>query len=385
MIFLTTTSAEIDEELLNRCIVLSVDEDREQTRAIHRLQREAETLEGMLAREERQQILRLHRNAQRLLKPLRVVNPYAPRLTFLDGRTRTRRDHAKYLTLIRTIALVHQHQRPRKTHEHGGWTIEYIEVTPADIALANELAHEVLGRSLDELAPQTRRLLELLDINVTRECAARAVARCDLRFFQRDVREWTGWTDFQVKVHLRKLVEMEYVLIHRGGRGQSFVYELLYDGGGKSGKPFLPGLIDLSERTTTEEWVHENENREHRNDEWEGPGSGQGAAGEVLGSEAEIERNSSPAGELPRTRRYKLKNAHQGNGRDAGASYAASVAGKGERCAIAGDSGASCSSPRSRSRRERSGSTHGGICGRWRCGTTRPRRSAVARKTCATS
>ena len=48
MIFLTTTAIEIDEELLNRCLVLTVDEDREQTRAIHRMQREAQTLEGML-------------------------------------------------------------------------------------------------------------------------------------------------------------------------------------------------------------------------------------------------------------------------------------------------------------------------------------------------
>ena len=37
--------------------------------------------------------------------------------------------------------------------------IEYIEVELTDIALANELAHEVLGRSLDELPPQTRRVL----------------------------------------------------------------------------------------------------------------------------------------------------------------------------------------------------------------------------------
>ena len=39
MIFLTTTAVEIDEELLNRCIVLTVDEEREQTRAIHERQR----------------------------------------------------------------------------------------------------------------------------------------------------------------------------------------------------------------------------------------------------------------------------------------------------------------------------------------------------------
>jgi DNA primase len=328
MIFLTTTSAEIDEELLNRCIVLSVDEDREQTRAIHRLQREAETLEGMLAREEREQILRLHRNAQRLLRPMRVVNPYAPSLTFLDGRTRTRRDHAKYLTLIRTIALVHQHQRPCKTHEHHGRTIEYIEVTPADIALANELAHEVLGRSLDELAPQTRRLLELIEREVTRECAARAVARCDYRFSNRDVRAWSGWSDFQVRTHVHKLIAMEYVLVHRGGRGQSFVYELLYDGAGRDGRPFMMGLIDPVGLKLKDNNEHRSTDNEHRKEENEGPTSPQRASNEHGSSEAEIAPNPNPAGELPRTRRYKLQNAHQGNGRDVGASQPIGVVGK---------------------------------------------------------
>ena len=53
-----------------------------------------------------------------LLRPLAVVNPYADRLTFLDDRTRTRRDHEKYLALIDTIALLHQHQRPVKTLPH---------------------------------------------------------------------------------------------------------------------------------------------------------------------------------------------------------------------------------------------------------------------------
>lgn len=329
MIFLTTTSAEIDEELLNRCIVLSVDEDREQTRAIHRLQREAETLEGMLAREERQQILRLHRNAQRLLKPVRVVNPYAPRLTFLDGRTRTRRDHAKYLTLIRTIALVHQHQRPRKAYVHAGRTIDYIEVTPADIALANELAHEVLGRSLDELAPQTRRLLELIEREVTRECASRAVARCDYRFSNRDVRAWSGWSDFQVRTHVHKLIAMEYVLVHRGGRGQSFVYELLYDGAGRDGRPFMMGLIDPVGLKLQDNNEHRSANNEHQNGENEASTSPQRASNEHGSSELEIAHNSSGADQLPRTRRYNFENAHQGNGRDAAASYPIGVAGKG--------------------------------------------------------
>ncbi|MBN2193769.1 MAG: toprim domain-containing protein [Polyangiaceae bacterium] len=118
MIFLTTTAIEVDEELLNRCLVLSVDEGREQTRAIHERQRLGQTLEGMLARHERKRVLTVHRNAQRLLRPLAVVNPHACELTFLDHATRTRRDHMKYLTLIRTIALLHQYQREVKTVQH---------------------------------------------------------------------------------------------------------------------------------------------------------------------------------------------------------------------------------------------------------------------------
>jgi DNA primase catalytic core len=245
MIFLTTTAIDLDEEMLNRCLVLSVNEDRAQTQAIHRVQREAQTLEGLLQRRDRSTILAVHRNAQRLLKPVFVANPYARELTFLDSQTRTRRDHMKYLTLIRSIALLHQHQRARKTVEHHGRTVEYIEVAVNDIAVANRLAHEVLGRSLDELPPQTRRLLLAIDTMVTAECERQKMARSDYRFSRRDVREATGWGDTQLKIHLHRLEEMEYLLAHRGGRGQSFVYELVFARQADSGKPTLPGLIEI--------------------------------------------------------------------------------------------------------------------------------------------
>jgi DNA primase catalytic core len=244
MIVMTTTSIEIGEELQNRCIVLTVDETREQTRAIHRVQRERYTLEGLLAKRDRETIRRTHQNAQRLLRPLGVLNPFARQLTFLDDKTRTRRDHEKYLTLIAAITLLRQYQRPVKTREHGGRPVEYIEATLDDIAVANRLAAEALGRSLDELPPQTRRFLGLLTEMVTRDAAAQKIEREDHRFTQRDARTFTGWTDVQVKRHLAKLVDLEYVLVHRGGRGQSFVYELLYEGQGENGGKFVLGLID---------------------------------------------------------------------------------------------------------------------------------------------
>jgi len=193
MIFLTTTAIEVDEEFLNRCLVLTVDEGREQTRAIHERQRAAQTLEGMLAKAEQAHVVKVHRDAQRLLRPMLVVNPYARELTFLDHATRTRRDHMKYLTLIRTIALLHQHQRRVLTVEHRGRRLQYLEVRREDIAVANRLCHEVLGRSLDELPPQTRRLLGLVTELVAEACRTAGLERRDFRFSRREVIHLTVW------------------------------------------------------------------------------------------------------------------------------------------------------------------------------------------------
>src|SRR6185312_7518562 len=244
MLFLTTTAIDIDEELLNRCLVLTVNETREQTRAIHALQRRRHTLEGLLEVKDRDRVLKLHRDAQSMLEGVAVVNPFADSLTFLDDKTRTRRDHMKYLTLIQAIALLHQYQRPVKTVEHKGRSLRYIEVEASDIQLANRLAHEVLGRTLDELPPQTRRLLTIVHGWASAECERQVLRRPDFRFSRRQVRELTGWGDTQLKVHLARLVELEYLLVHRVRAGQGYEYELLYDGSGASGERFLMGLTD---------------------------------------------------------------------------------------------------------------------------------------------
>jgi hypothetical protein len=234
-ILLTTTAIEIDEELMNRCLVLTVDEGREQTRAIHARQRTGETLGGLLARRERAYVTGLHQNAQRLLRPMEVVNPYAEELRFLDTKTRTRRDHKKYLGLIRAVTLLHQYQRETKEAvTRDGEVVTYLEATREDVRVATELAEEVLGRGLDELPPQTRRLLGLVEAMVSERARAEGVEAGHVRFTRRDVREATGWGNTQLKVHLGRLVELEYVGAQRAGRGESHEYTLRgrarYDG-----------------------------------------------------------------------------------------------------------------------------------------------------------
>jgi hypothetical protein len=294
MIFSTSTAIDHDEELLNRCLTLGVDESREQTRAILSLQRQKRTLDGLLAKRQKERLIKIHQNAQRLLRPLAVRNPFADALTFPDGRTRLRRDHEKYLTLIDTLALLHQHQREIKMAEQEGARIEYVEVTLSDIEVANKLAHEGLGRSLDEISPQTRRLLELVTAMVEAQCAAQVITRTDYRFSRRDVREHAGWSDFQVKMHMHKLEELEYVLVHRGGRGQSFVYELLYDGAGQNGQPFLMGLLDVDTLRCVYDGKkeHRKSDLEHREANVEHPSSPQRASMEHGGSAPEISPNA---------------------------------------------------------------------------------------------
>jgi len=247
MLFLTTTAIDIDEELLNRCLVLTVNESREQTQAIHEIQRQRRTLDGLKASVAKSQLITLHQHAQQLLKPLAVVNPFANQLSFLDNQTRTRRDHEKYLTLIDSIALLHQHQRPIKTLAgQGGDAIEYIEATLDDIAVANALASDVLSRKLDELPPQTRTLLGLIYTMVQQISQQQQINPNDCHFSRRQIREFSDWGNTQLKVHCQRLEEMEYLIIKRGGRGSTLVYELAWQGEGDNGNPFLMGLSCLN-------------------------------------------------------------------------------------------------------------------------------------------
>jgi hypothetical protein len=339
MLFLTTTAVDIDEELQNRCLVLAVDESPDQTRRIHERQRHARTLDGLRLKKEKAATLRVLRNAQRLLEPLDIVNPHARALTFTAGRTRTRRDHEKYLTLIDTITLLHQHQRHRSRWTHIAAASEseaaegkkgdqataandhahqarqekaplrdpflfscqssaapalpssgsaglatgveaaysadstpsslppsqaqngvqgkpspagglgaappsslggtYLEVTLADIALANRLAPVLLGRCLDDLPPQTRRLLDAIHDLVRRRAAEEAIPWSEVLFSRREIRLSLGWSVTQTRIHLDRLQEHDCITPARGRFGQTFLYALLLDPDHLDGIPIL--------------------------------------------------------------------------------------------------------------------------------------------------
>jgi len=171
----------------------------------------------------------------------------------------------KYLTLIRAIALVHQHQRPVKTVEHRGATLRYIEVTKEDIAVADRLCADVLGHGLDELPPQTRRLLEMITSWVGELAKSEAIEAGLVRFSRKDLREVTRWTDTVLRKHLARLVELEHVMVHGGGQNRATVYGLAfgYDDrpGSISGLP-APHLLPARSPRVSRQNHRENKGKE---------------------------------------------------------------------------------------------------------------------------
>ena len=201
-------------------------------------------MEGMISRLKSAEIIKKHQSANKLLKPLHVFNPYAGLLTFTSKSLRARRDHTKYLNLILAITYLYQYQRKIRKMEFSGKAIEYINVTLADIKKANEIANYVLGRSLDELSPSSRKLLLLIKAMCT--CKHKSSQK-EYRFNRRQIREYSGWSDFQIRTHIRQLEELEYIYSTVGKRGKEYVYELVYTGGGENGKPFLIGLTGIKQ------------------------------------------------------------------------------------------------------------------------------------------
>ena len=244
-VFQTTTNPRVNPETLSRFYVSSIDESREQTRRILEAQREARTLEGLRMQLRQDGVLKRHHAFQRLLKTVRVINPYGRLLSYADDYLLTRRDNRKYLNLIEAVAFLRQMRKPFKQLTEEGQTVDYIEVSLRDIALANDLALDVLGRTLDELTGPTRTLLLLTEQLVQKIAGERKVEPGEVSVTRRAIREFSKWSDYQIRQHLPTLIELEYLLPVAGRNGQQYQYRLLWEGQGQAGERFMPGLKDV--------------------------------------------------------------------------------------------------------------------------------------------
>jgi len=255
-IMLTTTNPEaLDYETRNRFLEVTVDESHEQTARILKAQRDEDTLDGLLRQAERERIMRLHQNAQRLLRPLKVLNPFAGKLTYPAHGLKMRREQKKYLTLLKAVALLHQYQRPVQRAERGGVSIEYVEITKQDLELVNQIAKGALARGLDELSSPGRALYNEIRALVkakggeTRKGLPpeKPVPRATVT--KKELRGITGWTEWQLRVHLKELLDLEYLAVFFAGNGQRARYSLM-DDDDEDAAPAIDLILEGENRAT---------------------------------------------------------------------------------------------------------------------------------------
>ena len=153
-----TTQESIYEDNSNRSFLLYIDESTEQDERIMNYQRLLSAGEiNELSQLEAKQLLQ---NVQRVLKPIKIINPFAKYLSLPSVVFKPRRTNSHYLQFIEAITFYKQWQRHRQVDKETGE--EYIETTIEDIQEANELIQEVLLRKSDLLNGACRQFFERL-------------------------------------------------------------------------------------------------------------------------------------------------------------------------------------------------------------------------------
>ena len=221
----TTTASRINYENSTRCFEVYLDESMEQTEAIHRMQRFAKTLEGAKLLAQQKTICEKHHNAQRLLKKVTVVIPYASAIEFPASWLRTRRDHQRFLNLIEVIAFLHQYQKQTRTDSQTG--LQYIEANLNDYEIARKLGEEILPETLSDLKKPVADFKERIESYLEKEANGKKLSKSEITFSRRTIREETGLPNHRIKDLFHELEELEYLEVEKSPRGGSFLYRLV--------------------------------------------------------------------------------------------------------------------------------------------------------------
>jgi len=152
----TTTQEKLYEDNANRCLLLHLDGSEEQQEGIMDYQRKLSA--GKIDTGAEAEAIRLLLNVQRVLEPVKVINPYAEYLRIPGQCFKPLRTNDHYLQMIETVTWYHQLQREEQVDTLTGEV--YIETTLEDIEIANELMKDVLLTKSDELPAEIRRFFE---------------------------------------------------------------------------------------------------------------------------------------------------------------------------------------------------------------------------------
>ncbi len=210
-----TTRESVYEDNSNRSFLLYIDESQEQDKKIMDYQRAVSA--GQVNEDEQHASRDLLCNVQRVLKPIRVINPYALYLSLPQSVFKPRRTNSHYLQLIEAITFYKQYQREKKYDEVTGE--EYIETEIEDIKEANELITDVLLRKSDLLSGACRDFFENLKTHLHNHSQT--------NFSNAEVRRWLRLPKSTVRRRFLELLDADVMQRVATKEKKIYRYELI--------------------------------------------------------------------------------------------------------------------------------------------------------------
>ncbi len=208
-----TTKESIYEDNANRSFLLYLDESKDQDNAVMDYQRKLRA--GKIDTAAENNIKELFKNCQRILEPVRVLNPYAEFLTIPEEVLKPRRSNDHYLLAIEAITFYKQYQREKRADENGEL---FIEVTIEDIEEANELLKDILLRKSDELSGSCRDYLQHINQYLQ--------DNQQTKFTNREIRKHLKLEPTKQKRFTKTLLESYYIKRVQGTRAKGYEYEI---------------------------------------------------------------------------------------------------------------------------------------------------------------
>jgi hypothetical protein len=183
----STTKETIYEDNANRSIMIHLDDSKEQDARVnaHTQALDAAQVDGDRQHKAQEEL----QHMQRVLRPIKVVNPYAPLITLPEEVFKPRRTLGLLLGFIKAITFYHQQQREEKADEATGEV--FIESTVEDVEAAFDLLSDTLFRKADELSGASRSLLEWIRKNENGAFTGQAI-RKRLRMAPRTLTRYLG-------------------------------------------------------------------------------------------------------------------------------------------------------------------------------------------------
>ena len=208
-----TTREKLYEDNANRCILIETDLSQPQDRRIMDYQRKLSA--GLINKSKEVATKTLLQNAQRILKPVTVRNPFAPYISLPEVVFKPRRTIGLLLSFIETITFYHQYQIPTRSDPHTGDI--YIETQVEHLEKGFELLKEVLFRKSDELTGACRKFLEILKKHLSSEKRE--------SFTAKEIRKTMRMNPSNLKRYLIELERYGYVK-GKGNRYQGYEYTI---------------------------------------------------------------------------------------------------------------------------------------------------------------